>query len=182
MHSSLPQQLTNFAFSRSRLLHAAFRMDRAARDPPVARRDRHLPASRGNGPGDRAGVPTVLIENAPGRATRRSPARAPTSAGSWVLPADAPMVLYTGTFEAYQGLDLLFDAARIVLGEAAGRAVRARRRPAGPDRGARRPRQRRRPRRQRDLRRPASRRGDPAVTSMPPTCWSRRAAAAPTRR
>ncbi len=25
------------------------------------------------------------------------------------------MVLYTGTFEAYQGLDLLFDAARLVL-------------------------------------------------------------------
>ena len=31
------------------------------------------------------------------------------------LPAEAPVVLYTGTFEAYQGLGLLFDAARHVL-------------------------------------------------------------------
>jgi glycosyltransferase involved in cell wall biosynthesis len=29
----------------------------------------------------------------------------------WSLPAAAPIVLYTGTFEAYQGLDLLFEAA-----------------------------------------------------------------------
>jgi glycosyltransferase involved in cell wall biosynthesis len=31
------------------------------------------------------------------------------------LAADTPVVLYTGTFEAYQGLDLLFAAARVVL-------------------------------------------------------------------
>jgi glycosyltransferase involved in cell wall biosynthesis len=30
------------------------------------------------------------------------------------LAADTPIVLYTGTFEAYQGLDLLFAAARVV--------------------------------------------------------------------
>jgi glycosyltransferase involved in cell wall biosynthesis len=32
----------------------------------------------------------------------------------WGIAADAPLVLYTGTFEPYQGLELLFDAARIV--------------------------------------------------------------------
>ena len=34
------------------------------------------------------------------------------------MPAGAPMVLYTGTFEAYQGLDLLFAAMRRVLEQA----------------------------------------------------------------
>jgi glycosyltransferase involved in cell wall biosynthesis len=31
------------------------------------------------------------------------------------LAADQPVVLYTGTFEAYQGLDLLFRATRLVV-------------------------------------------------------------------
>ncbi len=38
------------------------------------------------------------------------------------VPAGAPLVLYTGTFEAYQGLDLLFAAMRRVLDAGAGRA------------------------------------------------------------
>jgi glycosyltransferase involved in cell wall biosynthesis len=33
---------------------------------------------------------------------------------SWGIGADAPLALYTGTFEAYQGVDLLIDAAAIV--------------------------------------------------------------------
>jgi glycosyltransferase involved in cell wall biosynthesis len=56
-------------------------------------------------------VPTVLIENAPGSG---DPPAAGTSAAlraSWGIDADAPVVLYTGTFEAYQGLDLLYAAA-----------------------------------------------------------------------
>ncbi len=32
----------------------------------------------------------------------------------WGLPADAPVVLYTGTFEPYQGLDLLLEAAALL--------------------------------------------------------------------
>jgi glycosyltransferase involved in cell wall biosynthesis len=52
----------------------------------------------------------VLIENAPGSGD------APTAgAGAAVrqglkLDEAAPVILYTGTFEAYQGLDLLFDS------------------------------------------------------------------------
>ena len=38
MHSSLPQQLTNFAFSRSRLLKRAFSLDGALRHPALAGR------------------------------------------------------------------------------------------------------------------------------------------------
>ena len=51
MHSSLPQQLTNFAFSRSRLIAPRVPRARAAHDPPIARRDRHLPVARGDGAG-----------------------------------------------------------------------------------------------------------------------------------
>jgi glycosyltransferase involved in cell wall biosynthesis len=115
MHSSLPQQLTNFAFSRSRLLHGAFTwMERF-----VIRRSRavivicqHLDDTvRAIAPE----VPTVLIENAPGSGdtpVAGSGARVRRELG---VPDAAPLVLYTGTFEAYQGLDLLFEAARVVL-------------------------------------------------------------------
>jgi glycosyltransferase involved in cell wall biosynthesis len=62
-----------------------------------------------------ADVPTVLIENAPGSGD------APTAGSGAALRAalgispTAPVVLYTGTFEAYQGLDLLFAAAQHVI-------------------------------------------------------------------
>jgi len=115
MHSSLPQQLTNFAFSQSRTLRRAFSwMERF-----VVRRSRvvvvicpHLEeVVRGIEPG----VPAVLIENAPGSGDTPiagSGSRIRTELG---LAADAPVILYTGTFEVYQGLDLLFDAARHVI-------------------------------------------------------------------
>ena len=115
MHSSLPQQLTNFAFSRSRLLRAAFSwMERLVirRSKVVIVICQHL------GETVRAidaSVPAVLIENAPGSGDSPisgSGARVRAELG---LPAEAPVVLYTGTFEAYQGLGLLFDAARHVL-------------------------------------------------------------------
>ena len=125
MHSSLPQQLENFAYSRSRLLTSVFRrLERF-----VIRRSRVVivicPQLEDVVRGIDAAVPTVLIENAPGAADP-----GPAGAGATVreqlgLQPDAPVVLYTGTFEAYQGLDLLFasmpgvlravPAARLVL-------------------------------------------------------------------
>ena len=115
MHSSLPQQLTNFAFSKSRLLHGAFSfMERL-----VIRRSRavivicqHLEDTvRAIEPG----VPTVLIENAPGSGDTPVEGSGTQIRHEFGIAADAPLVLYTGTFEAYQGLDLLFAAAREVL-------------------------------------------------------------------
>jgi glycosyltransferase involved in cell wall biosynthesis len=115
MHSSLPQQLANFAFSQSRALRGAFSwMERF-----VVRRSRvvvvicpHLEeVVRGIEPG----VPAVLIENAPGSGdtpVAGSGARIREELG---VPPGAPLVLYTGTFEVYQGLDLLFAAARQVI-------------------------------------------------------------------
>jgi glycosyltransferase involved in cell wall biosynthesis len=114
MHSSLPQQLSNFAFSRSSILKRAFTvMERF-----VVKRSRvvvvicpHLEdVVRGIEPR----VPAVLIENAPGSGdapVAGSGARIRADLG---LAPDTPLVLYTGTFEHYQGLDLLFDAARHV--------------------------------------------------------------------
>ena len=115
MHSSLPQQLTNFAFSRSRLLHKAFSwMERL-----VIRRSRAvIVICQHLGDTVRAiepGVPTVLIENAPGSGDMPVSGTGAGVRRELGIPASAPLVLYTGTFEAYQGLDLLFDAARLVL-------------------------------------------------------------------
>jgi glycosyltransferase involved in cell wall biosynthesis len=115
MHSSLPQQLTNFAFSRSRVLARVF----TSMERFVVRRSRvvvvicpHLQeVVRAIEPG----VPAILIENAPGSGdapVAGSGARIRAELG---IAAAAPIVLYTGTFEAYQGLDLLFDAAKHVV-------------------------------------------------------------------
>ena len=111
MHSSLPQQLGNFKFSRSRLLRWVFeRLERLAVRrsrvvivicPELERLVREI--------GPR--TPPVLIENAPGAGdVTAGPGRDGIRA-EFGLASTAPVVLYTGTFEAYQGLDLLFAAA-----------------------------------------------------------------------
>jgi glycosyltransferase involved in cell wall biosynthesis len=115
MHSSLPEQLSNFRYSRSRVLLGLFRwLERQLirRSRVVIVICRHLgDVVRGIAPGAR----TVLIENAPGSgdtASTGSPGGVRETLG---IGADVPVVLYTGTFEAYQGLDLLFDAMRVAL-------------------------------------------------------------------
>jgi glycosyltransferase involved in cell wall biosynthesis len=115
MHSSLPQQLTNFAYSRSRVLTGLFGwMERF-----VIRRSRVVivicPQLEEVVRGIDMAVPSVLIENAPGSGdapTAGSGLQVRTTLG---LDANVPLVLYTGTFEAYQGLDLLFSSMRHVL-------------------------------------------------------------------
>jgi glycosyltransferase involved in cell wall biosynthesis len=117
MHSSLPEQLSNFKFSRSRLLVSAFRMlERlmVSRSASVIVICRHLEGvARAIAPGAHA----VLIENAPGAGSTDATTCAVNVRASAGVPDAAPMVLYTGTFEAYQGLDLLFAAMRTVLAE-----------------------------------------------------------------
>ncbi len=88
------------------------------------------------------GVPTVLIENAPGSGDRPTPGTGDAVRASLGVAPDAPVVLYTGTFEAYQGLDLLYAAMPRVVADASGREAGAgrRRRRAGrarPHAGAR---------------------------------------------
>jgi glycosyltransferase involved in cell wall biosynthesis len=111
MHSSLPQQLTNFAFSRSASIRQVF----LAMERLMIRRSRVVivicpaleDAVREIDPHARV----VLIENAPGSGGEQATlAEAGAVRAVFGLAADTPVVLYTGTFEAYQGLDLLFAA------------------------------------------------------------------------
>jgi glycosyltransferase involved in cell wall biosynthesis len=117
MHSSLPQQLENFAFSKSALLRWLF----AQLEKTAIRRSRvtivicpHLEeVAKAVVPGAR----TILIENAPGSGDTPESGTGRGVRAALGIDESAPMVLYTGTFEAYQGLDLLFAAARIVQQE-----------------------------------------------------------------
>ena len=57
----------------------------------------------------------VLIENAPGSAEDQATASDAAAVRSgFGLDPSTPVVLYTGTFEVYQGLDLLFAAMAVV--------------------------------------------------------------------
>jgi glycosyltransferase involved in cell wall biosynthesis len=115
MHSSLPQQLTNFAFSGSRIIRGVF----LALERFMIRRSRVVivicPSLQDTVREIEPSAQTVLIENAPGSGDERAtPAHAREVRRSLDLEDTTPVVLYTGTFEAYQGLDLLFDAMAIV--------------------------------------------------------------------
>jgi glycosyltransferase involved in cell wall biosynthesis len=115
MHSSLPQQLTNFAYSRSRVVKAAF----AWLERFVVRRSRVVivicPQLGEVVRGIDTAVPSVLIENAPGSGDAPVEGSGLAVRRSLEISAGVPVVLYTGTFEAYQGLDLLFASMKSVL-------------------------------------------------------------------
>jgi glycosyltransferase involved in cell wall biosynthesis len=111
MHSSLPQQLTNFSFSRSRVLHWVFeRLERV-----FVRRSRVVivicPNLAETVKSIDSDAEPVLIENAPGSGDVPVAGTGAAIRREFGLAEDAPVVVYTGTFEAYQGLDLLFAAA-----------------------------------------------------------------------
>ena len=115
MHSSLPQQLTNFAFSRSKLLRGGFAwMERLVirRSKVVIVICQHLEDTVRE---IERSVPTVLIENAPGSGDTPLAGSGTRVRAELGLDQQTPLVLYTGTFEAYQGLELLFAAARHVV-------------------------------------------------------------------
>ena len=115
---SLPQQLTNFAFSGSPLIRRVF----LAIERLMIRRSRVVivicPALEETVRTIEPQAQVVLIENAPGSAEdRATPEAADAVRASLRLGAQTPVILYTGTFEAYQGLDLLFAAMAIVRAE-----------------------------------------------------------------
>ena len=114
MHSSLPQQLSNFDFSSSKpLVWGMGLVERL-----LVRRSRVVivicqqlvEVVRAIDPL----VPTVLIENAPGSGDLPVAGASAALRAAWGIEPTVPVVLYTGTFEAYQGLDLLYaSAARV---------------------------------------------------------------------
>lgn len=115
MHSSLPQQLSNFKYSRSSSLRRLFLW---AEDQMVHGSQVVITICRElqdtveqMGVGERA----LLIENVMGGDVEDAPSlSADMVRPRWEIAAAAPLVLYTGTFEAYQGVDMLVDAAAIL--------------------------------------------------------------------
>jgi glycosyltransferase involved in cell wall biosynthesis len=117
MHSSLPQQLSNFKFSGSAALRRIFDV---AETQMVGKSDVVITICQelqdtvvAMGHGDRA----LLIENVMGGDVEEPPTLTPAAIRDrWGIAPEAPIVLYTGTFEAYQGLEMLIEAAAILQG------------------------------------------------------------------
>jgi glycosyltransferase involved in cell wall biosynthesis len=115
MHSSLPQQLSNFKYSKSGLLHRMFtwaegRMVHGSQSViTICQELQDTVAEMG------AGSRSMLIENVMGGDVDEAPSKpAADMRMAWGIPADAPLALYTGTFEAYQGVEMLIAAAAIL--------------------------------------------------------------------
>jgi glycosyltransferase involved in cell wall biosynthesis len=115
MHSSLPQQLSNFKYSKSASLRAIFNW---MEDQMVQKSDVVITICQElqdtvveMGVAERS----LLIENVMGGDVDEPPSRSPQDVrAAWGIPATAPLALYTGTFETYQGVDMLIDAVAIV--------------------------------------------------------------------
>jgi glycosyltransferase involved in cell wall biosynthesis len=115
MHSSLPQQLGNFTFSRStwlrRLFELAERQMVHGSQVVITICQELQDTVVEMGAGERA----LLIENVMGGDVDDPPSRTAAEVReAWGIPPGAPLVLYTGTFEPYQGVDLLIDAFALV--------------------------------------------------------------------
>jgi glycosyltransferase involved in cell wall biosynthesis len=115
MHSSLPQQLNNFKYSRSAMLRGMFAWaegEMVHKSQVVITICQELQNTvAGLGAGERS----LLIENVMGGDVDEAPSQSGAAIRSaWGIAATAPLALYTGTFEAYQGVDLLIEASAIV--------------------------------------------------------------------
>lgn len=115
MHSSLPQQLNNFKYSQSGALHSLFTWAEGQmvhKSQVVITICQELQDTVTEmGVGERA----LLIENVMGGDVDEAPSRTPAEVREfWGIAPATPLALYTGTFEAYQGVDMLIDAAAII--------------------------------------------------------------------
>ena len=114
LHSILSQQLTNFRFTRSKLLVGVFtRLE----DACLARADAVISISPALAAYATARVRDdkahFLIENSlfdPLRLRGVDDAAAEIPEWFGVLESDRPVILYAGTFESYQGIGLLLEA------------------------------------------------------------------------
>ncbi|MEO7133379.1 MAG: glycosyltransferase family 4 protein [Vicinamibacterales bacterium] len=116
MHSSLPQQLRNFKYSKSSTLRRVFTW---AEHQMVHKSDVVITICQElqdtvaeMGVADRA----LLIENVMGGDVDEPPTRSPGEIrNAWGIADAAPLALYTGTFEAYQGVEMLIDAVALLV-------------------------------------------------------------------
>src|SRR5688572_6426887 len=115
MHSSLPQQLSNFKYSKSGLLRRLFTwaegqmVHKSQVVITICQELQDTVSDMG------AGERSLLIENVMGGDVDEAPSQSAAGVrAAWGIASDAPLALYTGTFEPYQGVDLLIEAAAIV--------------------------------------------------------------------
>jgi glycosyltransferase involved in cell wall biosynthesis len=115
MHSSLPQQLSNFTYSRSSALRRLFvwaegqMVHKSQVVITICQELQDTVVAMG------AGSRSLLIENVMGGDVDDPPSPAAADVrAAWGIPANAALALYTGTFEAYQGVDLLIAASALV--------------------------------------------------------------------
>jgi len=115
MHSSLPQQLSNFKYSKSGALRTLFTwaegqmVHKSQVVITICQELQDTVTEMG------AGERSLLIENVMGGDVDDPPTGTPADVRkTWGIDASAPLALYTGTFEAYQGVDVLIDAAVII--------------------------------------------------------------------
>ena len=118
MHSSLPQQLTNFDFTRSRLLIGLFdRLESSCLriadavitiSPALA----DYACERMPDTGRHFLIENSIFEEV--RLKRPRPHRDTAKGWEQKIPAGRPIVAYAGTFESYQGLELLIEAFAVL--------------------------------------------------------------------
>ncbi len=120
MHSSLPQQLTNFAFTKSKLLIRVFEfLERASvrgADAVITISQGLLTYAQGL---VQEGQPLILIENSicDDVRLRGSDEGGRSTEALATLPSGRPIIAYAGTFESYQGIDLVLKAHAKVVSE-----------------------------------------------------------------
>ena len=115
MHSSLPQQLGNFGYTRSAIIRRLFEhieTTMIAESRVIITICQELQDTAiALGAADRAS----LIENVMGGDVDGAVALpAGKLRARYGLDSDQPVILYTGTFEPYQGIDLLTEAASVL--------------------------------------------------------------------
>jgi len=116
MHSSLPEQLSNFQYSRLRVLIYFFKYleDYTIKSSNVV--ITICPALQEHVKQINAHASQVMIENGASASDHKTFAEEDTQkfAAAYSL-GDSKIVLYAGTFEPYQGLDLLVDSATRIV-------------------------------------------------------------------
>lgn len=117
MHSSLPQQLHNFRFSRSKTLVRVFEKLEEATIRSAHAVITICPELFNYVKARFPSTYNQLIENVADNSVAFDMPKGKEDLGKLLNFNGASVILYTGTFEPYQGLDLLIDASRVVLSQ-----------------------------------------------------------------
>jgi len=116
MHSSLPQQLTNFKFTTSRLLIGTFKwledscLKAASAVITICPDLRDYVLGTGIDPSRHLLIENSIFDDVRLRTPVTGQAAAPAAKPPVNFGPGQPVILYAGTFEAYQGIEILVEA------------------------------------------------------------------------